>query len=67
MEELEESETDSQSTIEIYADIAKLAQDFIQCATTYGKIIISEVGVPYEEKSVKPVEMVIFNFFLLEK
>lgn len=22
-----------------------------------GKIIISEVGVPYEEKSVKPVEM----------
>lgn len=42
LEELSECEEDSQAGIEIYADIAKLAQDFIQCATTYGKCKYNE-------------------------
>lgn len=57
MEELNLCEEQSQERMEIYADIAKLAQDFIHCATTYGKLIISEVGVPYSEKTIKPMSI----------
>lgn len=34
-----------------------LAQDFLYSATTYGKIIISEVYLDDREKTIKPVEL----------
>jgi hypothetical protein len=41
----------------IYSELSDLAQDFIHCAKTYGRIIISEGHTPYELKTIKPVKM----------
>ena len=37
-----------------------LAQDFLYSATSYGKIIISEVFLPDHQKTIKPVEIGLF-------
>ena len=34
-----------------------LSEDFVSCAATYGRIIISEVAFPAEFKTIKPVPM----------
>ena len=41
----------------IYSELSNLAQDFIHCAKTYGRIIISEGHTPYELKTIKPAKM----------
>eukprot|EP01114_Cavostelium_apophysatum_P011844 TRINITY_DN2636_c0_g1_i2.p1 TRINITY_DN2636_c0_g1~~TRINITY_DN2636_c0_g1_i2.p1 ORF type:complete len:1423 (+),score=460.75 TRINITY_DN2636_c0_g1_i2:227-4495(+) len=46
---------DTKGRMEIYSNLSKLAQDFIYCAKTYGKLIISEVYAPFEEKTIKPI------------
>jgi hypothetical protein len=38
-----------------FSDLSNLAQDFIHSARTYGKIIISEVFLPDEEKTIRPM------------
>lgn len=39
----------------IWRDLASLARDFTYSAKTYGRIIISEVFLPPEERTIKPV------------
>lgn len=48
------SNTRQEDQIRIYEALAKHSQNFIYTATTYGKIIISEVALPPEEKTIKP-------------
>eukprot|EP01130_Rhizamoeba_saxonica_P016324 TRINITY_DN7530_c0_g1_i1.p1 TRINITY_DN7530_c0_g1~~TRINITY_DN7530_c0_g1_i1.p1 ORF type:complete len:885 (-),score=187.58 TRINITY_DN7530_c0_g1_i1:58-2367(-) len=43
--------------IEANLNLMHLSQDFIHAATTYGKIIISEVHLPNKEKNIKPVSL----------
>jgi len=43
--------------IRIYRELADLAQDFIHSAKTYGKIIISEVYVGSERKTISPLSL----------
>lgn len=38
---------------EKFRKISQLANDFVYCANTYGKIILAEVCLPVEEKTVK--------------
>lgn len=38
-------------------DVERVARDFYSQATLYGRVIISEMGMPDEEKTVKPVQM----------
>ncbi|KNC48096.1 uncharacterized protein AMSG_04326, partial [Thecamonas trahens ATCC 50062] len=37
--------------------LASLARDFVYAAQTYGKVIIAEMGLPDEAKTIKPVAM----------
>eukprot|EP01119_Soliformovum_irregulare_P020844 TRINITY_DN6817_c0_g1_i2.p1 TRINITY_DN6817_c0_g1~~TRINITY_DN6817_c0_g1_i2.p1 ORF type:complete len:1128 (-),score=345.63 TRINITY_DN6817_c0_g1_i2:76-3459(-) len=46
--------TRQEERIKIYDQLATHNNDFIYTATTYGKIIISEVFVPPEDKTIKP-------------
>ena len=39
------------------AELLYLAQDFLHCAETYGRIIISERFLPVDEKTIKPLSM----------
>lgn len=39
----------------IYQELSNLAQDFIHCAKTYGRIIISEVETPLKMKTIAPI------------
>jgi hypothetical protein len=45
---------DQSDSKEKFEKIRDLASDFVYCAKTYGIIIISELSLPYEEKTVKP-------------
>jgi hypothetical protein len=38
-------------------ELAKLEADFLQNAETYGKIILSELFIPNEKKTIKPVSV----------
>lgn len=38
-----------------YEKVSNISRDFIYTATTYGKIIISEVYLPPEDKTIKPI------------
>ncbi|GAM18575.1 hypothetical protein SAMD00019534_017500 [Acytostelium subglobosum LB1] len=40
-----------------YELMAKTATDFVYCANTFGKIIISERNLPDEQKTIKPLEL----------
>ncbi|PRP86383.1 hypothetical protein PROFUN_05524 [Planoprotostelium fungivorum] len=48
------SNTKQEDQIRIYEALAKHSQNFIYTATTYGKIIISEVALPPDQKTIKP-------------
>ncbi|KYQ99698.1 hypothetical protein DLAC_03638 [Tieghemostelium lacteum] len=37
--------------------LATIANDFVYCADTFGKIIISELYLPVEKKTIKPVDI----------
>lgn len=41
----------------LWSFLSKTAGDFVQIATVYGKIIISEVYTPINEKTIKPMNM----------
>ena len=41
----------------LWSFLAKTAGDFVQIATVYGKIIISEVYTPIAEKTIKPMHL----------
>ena len=43
--------------IEGNAELLYLAQDFLHCAQTYGRIIIAERYLPVSEKTIKPVDL----------
>ena len=48
--------------------LTNLGNDFVHTATKYGKIIISELFLPYHEKTIKPMSVgggfiSLFNFF----
>lgn len=47
--------TRQEERIKVYEELAHHSHDFIYTATTYGKIIISEVYLPPEEKTIKPI------------
>eukprot|EP01117_Protostelium_nocturnum_P012592 TRINITY_DN4634_c0_g2_i2.p1 TRINITY_DN4634_c0_g2~~TRINITY_DN4634_c0_g2_i2.p1 ORF type:complete len:1322 (+),score=514.36 TRINITY_DN4634_c0_g2_i2:78-4043(+) len=49
------SNTRQEDQIKVYETLARHSHDFIYTATTYGKIIISEVALPPEEKTIKPL------------
>jgi hypothetical protein len=38
-----------------YSEISNISNSFLNDATQYGKIIIREIGVPFEEKTIKPI------------
>src|SRR5690606_28284939 len=40
-----------------FEHLAQLAQDFAYCAETYGKIIISEMMIPDDRKTIKPTAL----------
>jgi hypothetical protein len=44
-----------QDKVAVYTELSTLAQDFIHCVHTYGKIIISEIYTETENKTVKPM------------
>ena len=44
----------SHERMRIYSGLSNLAQDFIHCAKTYGRIIISEAETPHDLKTIKP-------------
>ncbi|ELR11467.1 uncharacterized protein ACA1_122080 [Acanthamoeba castellanii str. Neff] len=46
---------DMPPSAEKFTKLARLAHDFVFAAETYGKIIISELGLPVEKKTIKPV------------
>eukprot|EP01102_Stenamoeba_stenopodia_P013206 TRINITY_DN4255_c0_g2_i1.p1 TRINITY_DN4255_c0_g2~~TRINITY_DN4255_c0_g2_i1.p1 ORF type:complete len:961 (+),score=234.00 TRINITY_DN4255_c0_g2_i1:195-3077(+) len=43
--------------IKTYSELCNLAQDFANTAKTYGRIIISEVELPYHQKTIKPRQL----------
>ncbi|KAH3759766.1 Histidine kinase A [Pelomyxa schiedti] len=43
--------------LEKYSQIAQFANDFVYSASLYGKIIISELGMPEKEKTIKPISI----------
>ncbi|KYQ99726.1 hypothetical protein DLAC_03666 [Tieghemostelium lacteum] len=42
---------------EKFKRLAEVANDFVYCADTFGKIIISELHTPLEQKTIKPVDI----------
>eukprot|EP01103_Thecamoeba_quadrilineata_P012142 TRINITY_DN3060_c0_g1_i2.p1 TRINITY_DN3060_c0_g1~~TRINITY_DN3060_c0_g1_i2.p1 ORF type:complete len:601 (+),score=88.67 TRINITY_DN3060_c0_g1_i2:86-1888(+) len=46
--------TTLEERLNVTLDLIHLSQDFIYCSSTYGKIIISEVYLPPEQKTIKP-------------
>ncbi|EGG13871.1 hypothetical protein DFA_11632 [Cavenderia fasciculata] len=40
-----------------YKSLSNIASDFVYCADTFGKIIISELHLPIESKSIKPLDL----------
>ena len=54
VEGLQSGETPGE-LLQAFSDLSNLAQDFIHSARTYGKIIISEVFLPDNEKTIRPV------------
>lgn len=51
------SNTSTKVKSKAYVDLLHLYQDFLFSARTYGKIIISEVYLPDNEKTIKPVQI----------
>ncbi|PRP84152.1 hypothetical protein PROFUN_04143 [Planoprotostelium fungivorum] len=45
---------DAQERSTIYSQLSNLAQDFVHYAKTYGKLIISELYLPDDQKTIKP-------------
>lgn len=52
MEELKETPTES-----VCLELERLSRDFTNVASTYGKVILSELYLPVEEKTVRPINM----------
>jgi len=50
-----DSTLSEQDKVAVYTELSTLAQDFIHCVHTYGKIIISEIYTEPENKTVKPM------------
>eukprot|EP01117_Protostelium_nocturnum_P014543 TRINITY_DN5541_c0_g1_i4.p1 TRINITY_DN5541_c0_g1~~TRINITY_DN5541_c0_g1_i4.p1 ORF type:complete len:905 (-),score=337.74 TRINITY_DN5541_c0_g1_i4:2149-4863(-) len=48
---------DTQERISIYSQLSHLAQDFVHCAKTYGKLIISELYLPNDQKTIRPCDI----------
>jgi hypothetical protein len=43
--------------VEANIELMHLSQDFIHSARTYGRIIISEVYLPYRKKTIRPLQL----------
>ena len=51
-----------------FSELTDLGNDFVSSASKYGKIIISELYLPYHEKTIKPLTIggiFIFLFIFL--
>ncbi|EGC36444.1 hypothetical protein DICPUDRAFT_31848 [Dictyostelium purpureum] len=40
-----------------YKNLSNIANDFVYCADSFGKIIISELHLPHEQKTIKPLAL----------
>jgi hypothetical protein len=49
---LDEEESESK-----YQRLSQIAHEFIFVAETYGKVIISEINVPFDQKTIKPISI----------
>ncbi|KYR01649.1 hypothetical protein DLAC_01652 [Tieghemostelium lacteum] len=45
---------DQEDTPERFQRLSSMANDFVYCADIFGKIIISELHLPFDEKTIKP-------------
>eukprot|EP00727_Mastigamoeba_balamuthi_P009264 m51a1_g4960 hypothetical protein (1004) ;mRNA; f:356674-361100 len=50
------SNTGGRERMALYKELADVSADFVQQAVNYGRIIISEMGLPNEMKTIKPVD-----------
>eukprot|EP01121_Diplochlamys_sp_Union-15-3_P013069 TRINITY_DN400_c0_g2_i1.p1 TRINITY_DN400_c0_g2~~TRINITY_DN400_c0_g2_i1.p1 ORF type:complete len:533 (+),score=143.20 TRINITY_DN400_c0_g2_i1:106-1599(+) len=48
---------DKKDSFEKFHELCRLAHEFVFVAETYGKVIISEIGLSEKEKSIKPVSV----------
>ena len=46
-----------ENRVRCYRTLSNLALDFIHCAKTYGRLIISEAGTPIESKTIPPTKI----------
>ena len=67
MDELERIDESylSEQRINVYKEIMRIASDFLEFSVRYGKIIISELYVPDQYKTIKPVDMGKKNFIFI--
>lgn len=49
--------TDRSETLETCKKLEGVVRDFMETARTYGRVIINELGVPYEDKTIRPLGM----------
>jgi hypothetical protein len=52
-----ESRLKNANTLESCTDLERLARDFTETARTYGRVIISELHLPIESKTVRPINV----------
>eukprot|EP01103_Thecamoeba_quadrilineata_P014362 TRINITY_DN4268_c0_g1_i1.p1 TRINITY_DN4268_c0_g1~~TRINITY_DN4268_c0_g1_i1.p1 ORF type:complete len:1004 (+),score=207.99 TRINITY_DN4268_c0_g1_i1:8-3019(+) len=57
MNELRTSDAITSERLRIYSELSNLSQDFCTNAKTYGRIIITEVVLPNEHKTIKPCDL----------
>lgn len=60
METIRSAQHDSKSSVtsfQMYSNLLHLVQDFIHCATAYGKIIMEEAHLPKNDKTIKPLPL----------
>lgn len=40
-----------------FAALSNLGHDFVHCSTSFARIIIEELYLPYDSKTIKPIDM----------
>jgi hypothetical protein len=51
------SSVDTQALLTCCSDLERVVRDFMETARTYGKMIISEIHFPPEQKTIRPLKM----------
>src|SRR3990167_1336523 len=55
--QLKENGEIQEQRVRLYRELSNLALDFVHCAKTYGRIIISEAETPLESKTIHPTKI----------